>query len=83
MWTSTDIVGVEVCAAMKNCYALSVGFGHGVLERLGATDGLYRNHNYEAALFGQGTLEMGQLLRLQGGRPRDRLWPGRGGRHVT
>jgi glycerol-3-phosphate dehydrogenase (NAD(P)+) len=69
VWTSTDFVGVEVCAAMKNCYALSVGFGHGVLERLGATDGLYRNHNYEAALFGQGALEMGQLLRLQGGRP--------------
>ena len=42
---------------------------HGVLERLGETDGLYRNHNYEAALFGQGALEMGQLLRLQGGRP--------------
>jgi hypothetical protein len=54
---------------MENCYALSVGFGEGVLERLGATDGLYRNHNYEAALFGQGALEMGQLLRLQGGRP--------------
>ena len=69
VWTSTDFVGVEVCAAMKNCYALSVGFGEGVLERLGATDGLYRNHNYEAALFGQGALEMGQLLRLQGGRP--------------
>ena len=40
-----------------------------MLERLGATDGLYRNHNYEAALFGQGALEMGQLLRLLGGRP--------------
>jgi glycerol-3-phosphate dehydrogenase (NAD(P)+) len=69
VWTSTDFVGVEVCAAMKNCYALSVGFGEGVLEKLGETDGLYRNHNYEAALFGQGAAEIGQMLRLLGGRP--------------
>ena len=67
--TSTDLVGVEVCAAMKNCYALSVGFGEGVLARDGETEGPYRNHNYEAALFGQGAREMGRLLELLGGRP--------------
>ena len=69
VWTSTDFVGVEVCAAMKNCYALSVGFAEGVLERLGEADSIDRIHNYEAALFGQGAVEMGQMLRLQGGRP--------------
>ena len=69
VWTSTDLVGVEVCAAMKNCYALSVGFAEGVLEGLGETDGPYRNHNYEASLFGQGAAEIGQMLRLLGGRP--------------
>ena len=67
--TSTDLVGVEVCAATKNCFALSVGFGEGVLEKLSEADGLYRNHNYEAALFGQGAVEMGRLLQLLGGRP--------------
>ena len=67
--TSTDLVGVEVCAATKNCYALSVGFGEGVLETLADTDGGYRNHNYEAALFGQGAREMVRLLELLGGRP--------------
>ena len=67
--TSTDFVGVEVCAAMKNCYALSVGFAEGELQREDDTDGPYRNHNYEAALFGQGAREMGQLLQLLGGRP--------------
>jgi glycerol-3-phosphate dehydrogenase (NAD(P)+) len=67
--TSTDLVGVEVCAAMKNCYALSVGLGEGVLARDGETDGPYRNHNYEAALFGQGAREMGRMLTLLGGRP--------------
>lgn len=66
--TSTDFLGVEVCAAMKNCYALSVGFGEGVLARDGS-EGPYRNHNYEAALFGQGAQEMGRLLSLLGGRP--------------
>lgn len=69
VWTSTDVVGVEVCAAMKNCYALSVGFAEGVLQRLGDADGVDRIHNYEAALFGQGAVEMGRMLRLHGGRP--------------
>jgi len=69
VWTSTDFVGVEVCAAMKNCYALSVGFAEGVLQRLGEDDSIDRIHNFEAALFGQGAVEMGQMLRLHGGRP--------------
>jgi len=69
VWTSTDLIGVEVCAAMKNCYALGVGFAEGVLDRLGEADSLDRNHNYEAALFGQGAVEIGQMVRLLGGRP--------------
>jgi glycerol-3-phosphate dehydrogenase (NAD(P)+) len=69
VWTSTDLAGVEACAAMKNCYALSVGLAEGVLQRLGEADGVDRNHNYEAGLFGQGVVEMGQMLRLHGGRP--------------
>jgi glycerol-3-phosphate dehydrogenase (NAD(P)+) len=69
VWTSTDLVGVEVCAAMKNCYALGVGFAQGVLDRLGESDSPDRNHNYEAALFGQATVEIGQLVGLLGGRP--------------
>jgi glycerol-3-phosphate dehydrogenase (NAD(P)+) len=60
-------VGVEVCAALKHCYALGVGFAEGVLEGLGQADGPDRNHNYEAALFAQGIAEMGQMVRLLGG----------------
>jgi glycerol-3-phosphate dehydrogenase (NAD(P)+) len=69
VWTSTDLIGVEVCAALKNCYALGVGFAEGVLDRLGQADGPDRNHNYEAALFAQGVAEIGEMVRLLGGRP--------------
>ncbi|MDQ6791067.1 MAG: glycerol-3-phosphate dehydrogenase [Candidatus Dormibacteraeota bacterium] len=69
VWTSTDFVGSEICAAMKNCYALSVGFAEGTLERQGESDSPYRAQNYEASLFGQGAIEIGQMLRLLGGRP--------------
>ena len=69
VWTSTDFVGVEVCAAMKNCYALGVGFAKGVLESQGEGDGPDQNHNYEAALFGQASVEMNRMMALLGGRP--------------
>ena len=67
VWTSEDFVGVEVCAATKNCYALGVGFGEGILDKLGEEDGKDRNHNYEAALFGQAAVEVGQFVRMLGG----------------
>ncbi len=69
VWTSADLVGVEACAALKNCYALGVGFAEGVLERLGEAESPDRNHDYEAALFGQASVEIGQMVRLLGGRP--------------
>jgi glycerol-3-phosphate dehydrogenase (NAD(P)+) len=84
VWTSTDLVGVEACAAMKNCYALGVGFAEGILDRLGQTDSPDRNHNYEAALFAQGAVEIGQMVRLLGGRPQTPYWlPGVGDMFVT
>lgn len=67
VWTSTDFVGVEVCAATKNCYALGVGFAEGILEKLGEQDGKDRNHNHEAALFGQAAVEVGQFVEMLGG----------------
>ena len=84
VWTSTDFVGCEVCAAMKNCYALSVGFAEGVLEAQGEANGRYRAHNYEAVLFAQGATEIGHMLRLLGGRA-DTAYglPGVGDMYVT
>lgn len=69
VWTDTDVVGVEACAAMKNCYAFGAGFMEGILDRLGEGEAEYRNYNYGAALFGQATRELGQWMRLLGGRP--------------
>jgi glycerol-3-phosphate dehydrogenase (NAD(P)+) len=69
VWTSTDFVGVEVCAAVKNCYALGAGFMEGILDREGEAESRYRNYDYGAALFGQATRELGQFMQLLGGEP--------------
>ncbi len=69
VWTDTDFVGVEVCAAAKNCYAFGAGFMEGILDRKGESEGRYRNYNYGAALFGQATRELGQFMALMGGKP--------------
>lgn len=84
VWTSTDLVGCEVCAAMKNCYALAVGVAEGVLEARGSSDDPDRMHNYESALFAQGAIEMRQMVALLGGSRETSAWlPGVGDMYVT
>ena len=84
VWTSTDLVGAEICAAAKNCYALGIGLAEGELERRGEASSRDRAHNYEAALFAQGAAEMRQWVALLGGRPETPLWlPGVGDMYVT
>src|SRR5919107_1264773 len=68
-WTSSDFIGVEVCAAAKNCYALGAGFMEGILDREGGAEARYRNYDYGAALFGQATRELGRFMELLGGEP--------------
>jgi glycerol-3-phosphate dehydrogenase (NAD(P)+) len=84
VWTSTDLVGAEICAAAKNCYALSVGLAEGELERRGEAGSTDRAHNYEAALFAQATAEIRKWVALIGARPETPLWlPGVGDLYVT
>ena len=84
VWTSLDLVGCEVCAALKNCYALAIGFADGLLEARGASDSPDRMHNYEAALFAQGVVEMRRMAELLGGRTQTADWlPGAGDLYVT
>lgn len=68
VWTSTDLIGVEVCAATKNCYAFGAGLMAGVLDDLNSSAaGQYQNFNFGAAIFGQAAVEMMQFMALCGG----------------
>jgi glycerol-3-phosphate dehydrogenase (NAD(P)+) len=84
VWTSTDFVGGEICAAAKNCYALGIGLAEGDLERRGEADSPDRAHNFEAALFAQSAGEIRQWASVLGGQPDAALWlPGVGDLYVT
>jgi glycerol-3-phosphate dehydrogenase (NAD(P)+) len=84
VWTTTDFVGGEICAAAKNCYALGIGLAEGALERRGEADSADRAHNYEAALFAQSAGEIRRWASLVGGDPATADWlPGVGDLYVT
>ncbi len=85
IWTSTDIMGVEVCVALKNAFTLGVGMAGGLLERAGGPDeaGAYM-HNPAAAIFGEAAAEMMRLVTLLGGDPANvNGLPGVGDQYVT
>jgi len=83
IWTSTHLIGVEVCAALKNAYAMGVGLAVGMMEAAGP-DGLAAMYNPQAALFAQSCLEMRRMLTVLGGDPDEVSWlPGAGDLFVT
>jgi glycerol-3-phosphate dehydrogenase (NAD(P)+) len=57
VYTSTDIVGVELCGALKNVIALATG----------ASDGLGYGDNSRAALITRSLVEIGRLVQAAGG----------------
>lgn len=67
VFTSSDPVGTEVCAALKNAYAMGIGFAAGLHERRGGSAGSVAMHNCEAALYAQAILEARWLVDLLGG----------------
>lgn len=68
VWTTTDLLGLELCAALKNGYTLGVGMAEGLLERAGGVDAAGAHmHNLAAALFAQACTEMNRLLQVMGG----------------
>lgn len=79
-----DVVGVEVCAALKNAYAMGIAFAAGAHEAAGGKPGSVARHNYESAVFAQSLVEMQRIVELAGGDPRSAVWlPGAGDLDVT
>ncbi len=68
VWTTTDLVGLEFCAALKNAYTLGVGMVLGLLERAGGVDSADAHmHNLAAAIFAQACTEIARILGVMGG----------------
>lgn len=65
VWTPSDLVGLEVCVALKNAYTLRVGAVAGLLERTGGPDaaGAHKD-NLAAAVFAQAYTEMDHCVCL-------------------
>jgi glycerol-3-phosphate dehydrogenase (NAD(P)+) len=64
---SADVRGVQLCAALKNAYAMGVALGTGLHERAGGSPGSVALHNLEAAVFAQALAEMAAIVRALGG----------------
>lgn len=83
-FASSDVVGVEACAALKNAYAMGIAFATGQHDARGGQPGSVAMHNAESAIFAQSSMEMRTLVALIGGNPSAVGWlPGVGDLDVT
>lgn len=84
VWPHYDMIGMEICVALKNIYALAVGLVGGMLEREGIADNDAAMHNTAAAIFAQGLYETAYLVEQLGGqRESVFMLPGAGDLYVT
>jgi len=81
---SADVIGVEICAAFKNFFAIGVGWAAGHLEKMAATENRAFNHNAAAIIFDQAIRELMVLVGAHGGTEQS-VWgmPGAGDLYVT
>lgn len=85
VWTTTDLVGLEYGAALKNAFALGVGLAAGILEKTGGVDKAGAHmFNMAAAVFAEGCAEISRLLEIAGAtREFAYMLPGAGDLYVT
>lgn len=69
VFVEPDVVGAEVCAALKNAYAMGIALSAGLHERAGGTDGSVAMHNTESAVLAQSVFEMRRVIAALGGNP--------------
>jgi glycerol-3-phosphate dehydrogenase (NAD(P)+) len=81
---STDMVGVEACAAFKNFFAIAVGWAHGAMARMTPAENKAQNNNAASVIFDQSVREMIALTKALGGSS-ESVWgmPGVGDLYVT
>ena len=81
---SDDMEGVELCAAFKNFFAISVGWAGGQHEKAPKTENNAFNFNAASIIFDQAIAEMMVLARYFGGKDQS-VWgmPGAGDLYVT
>lgn len=76
---TSDETGVEICAPMKNVYAIALGISDGLEESTG-----FPHHNLKAATFSQAVKEMSLLGESLGAKPETAFGlPGVGDLEVT
>jgi len=83
--TTTNLLSLELSAALKNAYTLGVGIAAGILAGAGGVDqvGTYM-HNLSAAMFAQSCTEIAHMLKICGGDPSFAYsLPGAGDLYVT
>ena len=85
VWSTMDLVSLEVCAALKNAYTLSVGIAAGIIEKTGGLDAAGANmFNLAASAFAESCTEIDRMLQVMGGtRAFAHGLPGAGDLYVT
>jgi glycerol-3-phosphate dehydrogenase (NAD(P)+) len=78
-----DLSGLEICAALKNFYAIGVSTAAGLVEIVTSQNGA-QQHNMAASLFNQAVSELQQIVVASGGRAETAIGlAGLGDLHVT
>lgn len=81
MKITTDVIGVGLCAALKNVFAVAMGFCDGVE---GKADARVKMHNSKAALLLEAVVELSKIVQAMGGKEETVLGPaGIGDLYVT